>query len=176
MIYRLLLGITLLVIITLLLKNVPLKRLFLAMVQNAASVKLLFASKNESKKIKIDLNLSRLVLLNFSIVVFILLVLTSFIHVLFGVGLSGIFLVLHVTIAPFFVFVFTMTIVLWADKMKFTVAHVKAQLIIRLPALSMASILQNGIHRTTKLFQIRFQLTTSRTELKIKKRYLMILV
>jgi len=95
------------------------------MSHRAASVKLLFQSTGE-KETRFDFNLARVVLLNLSILFFILLVLTSFLPVLLGFNLTGLVLILHITFAPFFVIAFTLTVMLWAEKMKFETAAIKS--------------------------------------------------
>lgn len=96
------------------------------MLQKSASVKSLIKPTGENKA-RFDFNLSRNVLLNLTILFFILLVLTSFIPVMLGFSLSGIVLILHLTIAPFFVFALTLTIILWAEKMKFETTAIKSK-------------------------------------------------
>ena len=119
MIYRIVLAVVIIAVFIFLLRLVSFKQLILSMIKNLASVRLLFASQKEDKKRKMDFNLLRTILLNLSILLLCLLALTSFLPVLFGYSLTGIFLVLHVMIAPVFVFVFTLAIIFWADKMKF---------------------------------------------------------
>ena len=120
MIYRIVLTAVIIAVFIFLLRMVSFKQLTIAMIKKVASVRFLFVSKNEDKKSKMDFNFLRTVLLNLSILLFCLLALTSFIPVLFGYGLTGVFLILHVMIAPFFVFVFTLAIMFWADKKFFS--------------------------------------------------------
>jgi hypothetical protein len=66
-------------------------------------------------------NLLRKLFYSLTAALFFVLAVTGFIPVIFGIHLTGVLLIIHVTVAPFFVLSLMFTILLWAHHKQFDI-------------------------------------------------------